>query len=286
VGVADRGELAEFLRSHRERVTPEAVGLPLFGRRRTPGLRREELATLAGVSIDYLVRLEQGRDTNPSAAVVMALADALGLTVDEKRHFVMLALKTNGALLEELCPTHGAVSNEIRPTLRTLLDRVNPTPAFVAGRLSDVLAWNESWRTLVTPLGILDEEQPNLARYIFLNPASRRVMSDWAGAADGQTSVLRAAHPRWGSDPQFVALIDELRAEPEFAKRWEAHTISLRRPRVARLVHPDAGQLVLTLESLTTDDAQHLETWLPYDETTEAAIRTLLATSLRIVRRA
>jgi transcriptional regulator with XRE-family HTH domain len=267
-------------------VTPEAVGLPLFGRRRTPGLRREELATLAGVSIDYLVRLEQGRDTNPSAAVVMAFADALRLSVEEKRHFVMLALKTNGAAFEELYPTSDTLSNEVRPTLRTLLDRVNPTPAFVAGRLSDVLAWNESWRTLVTPLGILDEEQPNLARYVFLNPAARRVMSDWAAAADSQTSVLRAAHPRWASDQQFVALIDELRTVPEFAKRWDTHTISLRRSRLTRLVHPDAGQLVLTLESLTSEDDQHLETWLAYDETTEAAIRTLLATSLRIVRRA
>jgi transcriptional regulator with XRE-family HTH domain len=267
-------------------MTPEAVGLPLFGRRRTPGLRREELATLAGVSIDYLVRLEQGRDTNPSPAVIIALADALRLSDDEKRHFAMLALKTSAAPFEELCPTHGALTNEVRPTLRALLDRVNPTPAFVAGRLSDVLAWNDSWKTLVTPLGILDEEQPNLARYIFLNPASRRVLSDWAGAADGQTSMLRAAHPRWGSGQQFVALIDELRVEPEFAKRWETHTISARRPRVTRLVHPDAGQLVLTLERLSTEDDQHLEAWLPYDEATDAAIRTLLATSLRIVRRA
>jgi transcriptional regulator with XRE-family HTH domain len=286
VGVADRGELAEFLRSHRERVTPEAVGLPLFGRRRTPGLRREELATLAGVSIDYLVRLEQGRDTNPSAAVVMAFANALRLSVDEKRHFAMLALKTSGAPLEELCPSRGALANEVRSTLRTLLDRVNPTPAFVAGRLGDLLAWNESWRTVVTPLGVFDEEKPNLARYVFLNPASRRVLSDWAGAADGQTSMLRAAHPRWGSDQRFVALIDELLAVPEFAKRWEAHTISFAQQRVARLVHPDAGQLILTVERLTTEDDQNLETWLPYDETTEAALRTLLATSLRIVRRA
>jgi transcriptional regulator with XRE-family HTH domain len=282
--VAVRGELAEFLRSHRERLTPEAAGLPLFGRRRTPGLRREELATLAGVSIDYLVRLEQGRDTNPSPEVIVALCDALRLSEDEKRHFAMLALKTNAAAFEELCPSRGALAGEVRPTLRTLLDRVNPTPAFVAGRLSNVLAWNESWRTLVTPLGILDEEYPNLARYVFMNPTARRVMSDWAGAADGQASVLRAAHPRWGSDQQFVALIDELRAAPEFAKRWDAHTISLPRARVARLVHPDAGQLILTLESLTTEDDQHLEAWLPYDETTEAAMRILLATSLRIVR--
>jgi transcriptional regulator with XRE-family HTH domain len=267
-------------------VTPEAAGLPLFGRRRTPGLRREELATLAGVSIDYLVRLEQGRDTNPSPAVIMALADALRLSVGEKRHFAMLALKTSAAPLEELCPSHGALTNEIRPALRTLLDRANPTPAFIAGPLSDVLAWNESWRTVVTPLGILDERQPNLARYIFLNPAARHVMSDWAGAADSQTSMLRAAHPRWSSDQHFVALIDELRAVPEFAKRWETHTISSPRARIVRLAHPDAGQLVLTLESLTTEEDQHLETWSAYDETTEAAIRTLLATSLRIVRRA
>jgi transcriptional regulator with XRE-family HTH domain len=286
VGVADRGELAEFLRSHRERLTPEAVGLPLFGRRRTPGLRREELATLAGVSIDYLVRLEQGRDTNPSAEVIVALCGALRLSDEEKRHFVTLALKTNAAAFAELCPSHGALSDELRPTLRTLLDRVNPTPAFVAGRFSNVLAWNEAWGTLVRPLGILDEEQPNLARYVFMNPAARRVMSDWAGAADKQTSALRAAHPRWSSHPQFVALIDELRAVPEFAKRWETHTISLPRRRVVHLVHPDAGRLALTLESLTAEDDQHLETWLPYDETTEAALRTLLATSLRIVRRA
>jgi transcriptional regulator with XRE-family HTH domain len=286
VGVAVPGELAEFLRSHRERLTPEAVGLPSRGRRRTPGLRREELATLAGVSIDYLVRLEQGRDTNPSPEVIVALCGALRLTDDEKRHFAMLALKTNLGAFEELCPSRSALASEVRPALRTLLDRVDPTPAFVAGRLSDVLAWNASWRMLVTPLGILDEEPPNLARYIFLNPASRRVMSDWEGAADGQTSVLRAAHLTLGNDQRFVALIDELSVVPEFAKRWEAHTISLQQPRVIRLVHPDVGRLVLILEGLTTQDDQHLETWLPYDEATEAAIRTLLATSLRIVRRA
>jgi transcriptional regulator with XRE-family HTH domain len=247
-------------------------------------LRREELATLAGLSIDYLIRLEQGRDTNPSPSVIAALADALRLSDVEKRHLVMLALKMSAA---PLGPPHRPLTSEFRPTLRTLLDRLHPTPAFVAGPLNDVLGWNDSWKTLVVPLGIFDEERPNLARYLFLNPAARRAVPDWDGAADGQASMLRAAYSRFGSDDRFVALLDDLRAVPAFVERWDAHTISTSRPRLARVVHPGAGDLRLSLECLAVEDIDlRLEAWLPYDEATEVAMRDLLAAPLRIVRHA
>src|SRR5690242_16108823 len=162
--MAERTELAEFLRARRNRLTPAEVGLPVHGRRRTPGLRREEVATLAGVSIDYLVRLEQGRDTNPSAEVIAALADALRLSDAERKHLGILAAHENAP---NLCPSRGALATDVRPTVQKLLDSIDPLPSFVLGPLNDVLAWNATWEALVVDTGLLDSDPPNMARYVF-----------------------------------------------------------------------------------------------------------------------
>src|SRR6187431_2086527 len=128
--MSERSELAEFLRARREQVHPADVGLPDSGRRRTPGLRREEVATLAGVSVDYLVRLEQGRDTHPSSDVLAALADAMRMTEDERRHLALLGMISgNGAF----CPTEQVLATEVAPTVTAVLDALDPTPAFVLG---------------------------------------------------------------------------------------------------------------------------------------------------------
>ena len=268
VGVTTVGE---FLRARREQLQPGDVGLPDNGRRRTPGLRREEVATLAGVSIDYLVRLEQGRDTRPSAGVIAALADALRLDDDQRRQFSKLAVISQSP---ELCPTARPLARTVAPTVAALLERLGTTPAFVAGPANDVLAWNRAWERLVRPLGLLDGASPNLARHVFLHPGARTIYPEWRAAADQQVSRLRAASARWGDDDGFAALMDELRHAPGFAERWAGFAVTERRRGAMRIVHPDLGRLRLDYEELLLPDdvdEQRLVTWLPADDATAMA---------------
>jgi transcriptional regulator with XRE-family HTH domain len=264
--------VAEFLRARREQLQPADVGLPDNGRRRTPGLRREEVATLAGVSIDYLVRLEQGRDTRPSASVIAALADALLLDDDQRRQLGMLAAIAQSA---ELCPSARPLAREVAPTVTALLEGLSPTPAFVVGPANDVLAWNDAWERLVRPLGMFDDATPNLARHVFLHPKARAIYPDWEAAADEQVSRLRTASGRWGDDHGFAELMDELRAAPDFNTRWSSFATTEKRRGTKRIVHPDIGRLRLNYDVLLLPDddvEQRLITWLPADEATAAAL--------------
>ena len=264
--------VAEFLRTRREQLQPGDVGLPDNGRRRTPGLRREEVATLAGVSIDYLVRLEQGRDTRPSPSVIAALADALRLDDEQRRQLYTLAMVSQSA---ELCPSARPLARAVAPTVRALLERLGTTPAFVAGPANDVLAWNDAWEQLVRPLGMLDGEVPNLARHVFLHPHARAMYPDWVAAADEQVSRLQAAAARWGDDEGFAALMDELRIAPDFTERWSIFTTTEKRRGTTQIVHPDLGRLRLHYEVLLLPDdvdEQRLITWLPADDATALAL--------------
>jgi transcriptional regulator with XRE-family HTH domain len=260
--------VAEFLRARREQLKPADVGLPDSGRRRTPGLRREEVATLAGVSIDYLVRLEQGRDTRPSASVIAALADALRLDDDERRQLHKLALMSQSGAL---CPATRPLARKVAPTVMALLERFDTTPAFVVGPANDVLAWNDAWGHLVLPLGMLEGTVPNLARHVFLHPMARTVYADWMAAADEQVSRLHAATGRWGDDDDFAALMDELRTAPDFIERWSIFSSAEKRRGTTRIVHPDIGRLRLNYEVLLLPDdvdEQRLIAWLPADDAT------------------
>jgi transcriptional regulator with XRE-family HTH domain len=264
--------VAEFLRARRDQLQPGDVGLPDSGRRRTPGLRREEVATLAGVSIDYLVRLEQGRDTKPSPSVIAALADALRLDDGQRRELYMLAMVSQTA---ELCPAARPLARAVAPTVTALLKGLGTTPAFVAGPTNDVLAWNDAWAQLVRPLGMLDGAIPNLARFVFLHPDARTVYPDWVAAADEQVSRLRAATARWSDDHDFAILMDELRASPEFNERWSTFATTDKRRGTTRIVHPDLGRLHLNYEVLLLADdidGQRLITWLPADDSTASAL--------------
>ena len=243
--------MAEFLRARREQLQPGDVGLPDSGRRRTPGLRREEVATLAGVSIDYLVRLEQGRDTRPSPSVIAALADALRLDDEQRRQLYTLAMISQSA---ELCPAARPLARAVAPTVMALLEGLGTTPAFVVGPASDVLAWNDTWEWLVRPLGMLDGDVPNLARHVFLHPSARAVYPDWVAAADEQVSRLRAATTRWGDDHEFAALMDELRTAPDFIERWSTFATTEKRRGTTRIVHPDIGRLRFSYEVLLLPD--------------------------------
>jgi transcriptional regulator with XRE-family HTH domain len=280
------GELGAFLRARRERTAPRDVGLPDSGRRRTPGLRREEVATLAGVSVDYLVRLEQGRDLHPSASVLLALADAMRMDEDERRHLFHLGVKSGN---EALCPAQVAMSSEVPPTVAAVLDALDPTPAYVVGPSGDIVAWNAAWAAIATGLGLLDGTggpTPNLVRFVFSHPSARTVFPEWRVAADEQAARLRRAGAYWGHHAAVGELIDELRLDPEFEVRWNAHPVGEKRRGSKCLHHPSVGDLVFDYEVLELADDSGLQmiTWLAADPETADRVGALVGTPrLRLV---
>jgi transcriptional regulator with XRE-family HTH domain len=272
--VAGRSDLGDFLRARREALRPADVGLAGGGRRRTPGLRREEVAALAGVSIDYLIRIEQGRDTHPSPAVLAALASALRLADDERTHMARLAALTHS---RELCPEATPLDAGVAPGVRHLLDELASTPAFVVGPIGNVVAWNGAWERIVSPLGFLDHTPVNLARYVFTDPRAREAFVDWPAAADEQVARLRAAEPRWGTDPDFVTLLADLSAGEEFASRWSSHRVAEKHRGTKGLRMPDVGDLSVAYEVLLlADDEQQLVTWRGADGASVARIADAL----------
>ena len=267
--------LAEFLRSRREGLTPAEVGLTANGRRRTPGLRREELATLAGVSIDYLVRLEQGRDTNPSTEIIGALATALQLDGDETRYMLSLASLGASPHLEQFCPAAPVLAPTVTASVERLVGQLDPIPAFVSGPIGDVVASNQAWTTLMALHGV---EQPhNLIRHHFLHPDARTAFPDWAEIADEKVARLRIVHGQLESEPALEALLDELMEAPEFTERWAAHRVSRPRSSALRLRLPrlDEIRLVVEIMELNGHD-QQLVTWIPADAASEAELEGAL----------
>lgn len=268
------GELGQFLRSRREATSPASVGLPVGPRRRTPGLRRAELATLAGISVDYLVRLEQGRDRRPSAQVLMALADALRLGRDDRDHLRLLGTISLGP---ELCPALSATARSVRPTVQTMLDMLEPAPAFVLNRLSDLLAWTGGYERLAGPIGILDGDRPNLVRFTFADRRARVAYPDWDAVADEQ--VANVQHAYRPSDDEWAALLADLEggSGPAFTDRWDARLVARKRTGVKRIVHPEVGEVRVAFETLDLpdDDEQRLVVYLPADDEAAAALDIL-----------
>lgn len=268
-------ELGEYLRGRREAITPAEVGLPDGPRRRTPGLRRAELATLAGVSVEYLTRLEQGRDRHPSPQVLGALADALRLDTDQRLHLHLLA-KPEGGLV---CAGRTTPTSTVRPTVRALLSRLEPAPAYVVNRLGDLVAYTEGYRRLAGPVGLLDGDPPSLHRFLFTDPRARTAYPDWERRADEAAAALR--FEARGGDEHTRELVDWLSvaAGAPFIQRLARPPALARSTGVDRLVHPDAGELRLAYETLDLPaaDYQRLVVYLPADEATEAALDTITA---------
>ncbi|NGN68915.1 helix-turn-helix transcriptional regulator [Streptomyces sp. A7024] len=264
-------ELGLFLRVSREAVTPAEAGLPTGPRRRTPGLRRSELATLAGVSAEYITRLEQGRDRRPSAPVLGALADALRLNTTQRVHLHRLA-KT----AEPGFSCMGAVppARTVRPTVRALLGGLEPTPAVLVNGIGDALAWTEGYERLAAPAGLLDGDPPNLTRYVFTDPRARTVYPDWDHVADQRIAALKQGPYR--RDPDGAALADELTvtAGTEFTGRLEQVPGLPDASGVTRFAHPEAGELRLAFEvlELPADHDLRILTLLPADPAAAAAL--------------
>jgi len=239
-------DLGEFLRSRRERITPAEAGLPVQpGSRRVPGLRREELAQLAGVSVDYYVRLERGRGGNVSEAVLDALSRALGLDDTERSHLFALARPSR--------PRRRPVPPQrVRPGLYQLLESLATVPAVIFGRRWDVLASNHLARALYTDFDSLPYRERNMVRYLFLDDAVRDLYEDWAGAARGTVASLRLYAGRHPDDPQLAELVGELSVrDPDFRRWWGDQDVHRRSYGSKRYRHPLVGELILGYEAFT-----------------------------------
>jgi len=266
--------LGTFLRQRREAVSPEQVGLPPGGRRRTPGLRRAELATLAGVSVDYLTRLEQGRDRHPSAQVLAALADTLQLTDDERVLLMRLGtIATSG----EMCPSVQPPDREVRPAVRLLVANMEPTVAAVVDRTGDVLVRTEAWDRFFAGLGVLDDPTPNLVRHLFAHPRARVAYPAWDVVADAVAAeVFTDNRP---DDPEFERFLETLGpvGSGQLLERRDHGPTVARRSRVERVAHPEVGELRLARESMSVEGTdQRLVVHLPHDEATGRALDALL----------
>ncbi|MDL5203486.1 helix-turn-helix transcriptional regulator [Streptomyces sp. ALI-76-A] len=240
-----RAELSEFLRTRRARLKPEDVGLPDFGRhRRVPGLRREELAQLAGVSVAYYTRLEQGNGRNVSAEVLDSIARALRLTDAEHAHLTHLAKP------KQHKKKPAARTQQVRGALRTLLDSMDGFPAYVVGRRSDILAWNRMAAAVFGDWAELPAQERNWARMVFLRPAYRDLFVDWEQKAIDIVCALRmdaGCHP---DDPRLSALVGELSVKSEeFRRLWATHDVKEKNHGVKRLRHSLVGDLDLNFES-------------------------------------
>ncbi|MBF6213182.1 helix-turn-helix domain-containing protein [Nocardia puris] len=246
MGVERRAELGEFLRSRRARLRPEEVGLPGHGTRWVPGLRREELALIAGVSVDHYVRLEQGRTLHFSESVLDAVASALRLNEVERAHLYRLARPWSGA------ETPGA--QQVRPGLRRLLDAAADVPAYIVGRGTAVLAWNRLAAALITDFGALPPAERNLARLVFLDEGMRELYADWPAKAADVVAYLRLDATRNPGDPGIAALIDDLVAVPEFSELWERHELKDKTHGRYVYRHPVVGDIDLAFETLRLPD--------------------------------
>lgn len=255
-----RAELSEFLRTRRAKLQPGDVGLPEFGRRRrVPGLRREELAQLAGVSVAYYTRLEQGNGRNVSAEVLDAIARALRLTDAESAHLTHLAKPA-----QHRKKRRTARVQRVRKGLLYLLDSMDGIPAYVTGARSDVLAWNPMAAAVFGDWGALPSAERNWARLVFLSPAYRDLFVNWDSKASDMVSYLRlyaGCHP---DDPELSALVGELSVKSEeFRRLWATHNVKEKGHGIKLLRHPLVGELTLSYETLNLpdDEEQHLVTY-------------------------
>lgn len=247
--MAKRTDLGDFLRSRRARLQPHDVGLRTFvGTRRVPGLRREELAQLAGLSADYYVRVEQGRTPNVSDTVLDAIARALQLNVAEHAHLRNLARPSRVDGLKPL-------PNPVRPELERLLHALDRSPAYVVGLSSEILAWNRMAAALLVDFAALAPEERNWARLVFLDGDVASRFVDWEAKARDCVGHLRLSAGRHPDDADLTALIGELSARSEpFRELWAVHDVKEKAHGTKAIRHPLVGELQLDFQTVRLPD--------------------------------
>jgi transcriptional regulator with XRE-family HTH domain len=266
-----RSELSAFLRSRRERIPPAQAGLPSGGRRRTPGLRREEVAQIAGVGVTWYTWLEQGRDIKVSDQVLDAISRSLMLDRDERAHLYILA---GGA--EQ--PT-GSECAELTPAVRSMLDKFAPFPACVQDGKYDLLAWNEAYGRLISDIDAMPAEDRNCMWLLFTDPAWRKAIVDWDGAAERMVAQLRAQMAEHVAEPAWKALLRRLRAaSPEFTALWERHEVSAVITKAKQIRNPRVGMLRFDAVStwLNPRPGTRLLVYMPTDAETVRRLERLL----------
>ena len=270
----DRRELGAFLRTRRERLRPEDVGLPSGPRRRTKGLRREEVAVLAHISTEYYVRLEQGRAPRPSSEVCQGIAGALRLTDAETDHLFVLAGTAS--------TRRNLHRRDVRPSIVTLIGRLPQTAAFVMSAAYEVLAWNDLAAALMEDFAERQPAERNLARKAFLGPPEAPPIYGIAEGVEFRHSVvmqLRATLARYPHDPAITGLIDDLaNGSSEFARLWDRHDVQAAPMLTKTFDHPSVGPVTVDCDSvLLSDRDQHLVLYSAPPDSSAAEALALLA---------
>jgi transcriptional regulator with XRE-family HTH domain len=246
--VETKQEIREFLTSRRARITPEQVGLASYGSRRVPGLRREEVAVLAGVSVPYYTRLERGDMSGASENVLFALADALQLDDAERAHLLDLARAAHPTPAR---PRRRQAKQRVRPEIQWTLDAITGAAAFVANERLDILAANPLGRALFSELYAASARPVNTARFVFLDPRAEASYGDWDRVATETVAILRSAAGRDPYDRDLSDLVGELATRSEaFRTRWAAHNVRFHNTGVKHFHHPEVGELHLSYNRL------------------------------------
>jgi transcriptional regulator with XRE-family HTH domain len=269
-----RRALAAFLRSRRERITPEEVGLPAGGRRRTPGLRREEVAQLAAVGVTWYTWLEQGRDINVSEQVLDAIAGTLRLDPIERSHLYTLA-GAGEPIVEQQC-------RAISDPLRLMLRQLEPFPASIQNARTDILAFNRGYDALMSGITRIPPEERNALTLAFTDPIWQKCLVDWEDAGPRMVSQFRAAMAAHIAEPSWKMLVKRLRARsPQFDALWEQHEISSPENRTKRFLHPVLGMLRLDFTHLWLGPRSELilKSYTPADAETAEKLDRLLQLS-------
>jgi transcriptional regulator with XRE-family HTH domain len=238
-------QLGDFLRQRRERLTPREVGISTRLRRRTPGLRREEVAELAGISIDWYTRLEQGRESLPSKATAEALAQALLLSPTDRSHLLNLATGDPGRIFKrESVPTH----------LVKLVQELS-VPAYIIGTRLDLLCWNKAASEILRDFSKVPEDQRNMLYQVFTSAEVRERYPNWESDARAMLETFRATYDFWAHAPEFIALKDELCSRStEFRKWWKAHQIRAKHSGEKVLKHRKLGEMRLRYSTFQSND--------------------------------
>jgi transcriptional regulator with XRE-family HTH domain len=271
---ARRQELASFLRSRRERISPEQAGLPLTGRRRTPGLRREEVAHLAGMGVTWYTWLEQGRDIKVSEQVLAAVAGTLRLDPYERAHLYALA--------GHPAPPRERDSAAIPSALLVMMRRLEPIPAALINARFDLLAYNRTYERLVGGVDELPFEDRNWLVLMFTSPRWRATVLDWEDAATRLVGRFRSGMAEHAAESGWKGLVRRLRQEsPDFARLWEQHDVRGPENFTKRFLHPEAGLLTLDYTQLSFGErsAIKLATYTPVDDESWSKV-TLLQESI------
>jgi transcriptional regulator with XRE-family HTH domain len=264
-GAARRAEFADFLRTRRNALRPEELGLPGGGRRRTPGLRREEVAALAGVGSTWYTWLEQGRDVRASLSVLEAIAGALKLTPAERAHLIVLGR-------DEEPPTAAPATERLSPTIRRLVENLGANPACVLGRRWDYLAHNRAFEVVFGPPVTMPDGRANHLWSTFCDPMRRALFLDWSRGARRAVARFRADSAHHVGDPDFDALVAALTdASPRFAELWQQHEVVRSGQGRKQVRHPTAGRLVFEHAVFRAEDTPDqrliLYTPLPHGDT-------------------